>query len=175
MARMSRPSARRAAFAACMLSLGLAACGQNLSLAPNQANGLLPGEATFAQFKDIPIPAGATMNMDRSFIFGAQDSWIGRMVLNTSADVGATFDFYRNNAPQFGWDEVTTVRSAVSVLTYSRGERVLTIQIQGKTIRGAEVDLTVSPRGVPASSGASMGGGSPSVGRSPTVPVQRSP
>ena len=142
----------------------------------------MPGEATFAQFKDIPVPKGADMNMDRSFIFGAQDSWIGRVVLNVSGDPGTNFDFFKNNAPQFGWEEVTTVRSAVSVLTFTRGERVLTIQIQPKTIMGSTVDLTVSPRGSQGSSlgsGGSFGAGSPSgassVGRAPMLPVQRNP
>ena len=164
------------AYAVSLLCLAVASCSPTMTLAPNKADGVLPGEATFAQFKDIPIPAGASMNMERSFIFGAQDSWIGRMVLATSGDPGTAFDFYKNNAPQFGWEEVTTVRSMVSVLTYTRGERVLTIQIQGRTIMGSEVDLTVSPRGAPGSGVGPMGSGSgPGMGRAPAVPVQRIP
>lgn len=172
MAILSRSSAAVVS----LVCLALAACSQSMTLAPNKADGVLPGEATFAQFKDIPIPSGASMNMERSFIFGAQDSWIGRMVLTTSGDPGAAFDFYKNNAPQFGWEEVTTVRSLVSVLTYTRGERVLTIQIQGRTIMGSEIDLTVSPRGAPGAGVGPMGSGSgPGMGRAPAIPVQRVP
>ena len=52
--------------------------------------------------------------------------------------------------PKFGWQEITTVRSEVSVLTYSRNSRVATIQIRNRTLGGAVVDITVSPRGRPA-------------------------
>ena len=57
------------------------------------------------------------------------------------------FDFYKENAPKFGWQEITLVRSATSVLAYSRGERVMTVQIVNRTLRGSGIDITLSPRG----------------------------
>jgi len=106
-----------------------------------------PAQPSFSQFQDIPIPAGAKMNTDRSLILGARDAWIGRLVIVTGFNVVSAFDFFKQRAPEFGWQEVTSVRSAISILTYTRNERVLTIQIQRRRIGGAEIDLTVSPRG----------------------------
>ena len=60
---------------------------------------------------------------------------------------GALYDFYSREMARFGWREITSVRSETSVLTYGRGERVATVQIKGETLRGARVDVTVSPRG----------------------------
>ena len=176
---------RSLALAGLLAALVLAACTRSAPLAPNKGEG---GSAqdSFAQFSDVPIPTSADMKMDRSFIFGTQDAWIGRVVLSDSNNVGTLYDFYKTNTPKYGWEEITTVRSAVSVLTYTRGERVLTVQIQSRTMWGAEVDLTVSPRGsqsgqpgalgggLPASGGPAAGGPAP-VGRAPTIPVQRSP
>jgi len=61
------------------------------------------------------------------------------------------YDFYFSEMPRFGWSTVTTVRGETSVLTYTRGPRVATIQIWPRTITGAMVSMTVSPAGKTAS------------------------
>lgn len=165
-----RAPARLIALAAIVVT----ACAQD-----PQAGAGKGGQPGFAQFSDVPIPTGADIKMDRSFIFGAHDSWIGRVVLGESHNVGAMYDFYKANTPKYGWEEITSVRSAVSVLTYTRGERVLTVQIEGATLWGSVVGLTVSPRGqpsgVPGSADFGPTGGTPPVGRAPSIPVTRGP
>ena len=132
--------------------LAVAACDRAVGIAPSTsrpaANADQQGGAvSFSQFADIPIPTGSKMNLDRTLVLGPQDTWIGRLALDTSHKTTDMFSFFKQKAPEFGWQEVTSVRSAVSVLTYTRENRVMTIQIQGKTITGSEVDITVSPRG----------------------------
>ncbi len=100
----------------------------------------------FAQFPDIPIPAGATMDLERSLVLGAHDAWVGRLAMHVGGGPGALYDFYAREMTGFGWREITSVRSEISVLTYGRGERVATVQIRGDTLRGARVDVTISPR-----------------------------
>lgn len=127
----------------------LGACTGSVDLPPTDT-GAVPGQApepSFAQFSDIPVPPGVSMDIERSLVFGGRDEWIGRLVLTTSRDTGEIFDFYKQNAPQLGWQEITLVRSGTSVLTYTRGERVMTVQITNRTLRGSEINLTVSPRG----------------------------
>lgn len=101
----------------------------------------------FGQFNDIPIPEGSTMDIDRTLILGAQERWIGRLSLSTSQSAPATFDTFQSQMPKFGWTEVSAVRSETSVLTFSQGERVATIQIARTTFGGANVDITMTPRG----------------------------
>ena len=114
------------------------------------------GAATsLAQFSDIPIPRGATMNLDRSLIFGAADGWIGRLVFTNSLGSQEAFEFYGREMPAFGWQEITRVRAQTSVMTYTRGARAATIQITRTTLGGSEVNLTVSPQ----AQAAPMGGG----------------
>jgi hypothetical protein len=159
--------------AALSLAVGLASCGTSLS--PNQRDGALPGEPSFTQFRDIPIPSSTSLNKDRSLITGAQDSWIGRLVFTSFDNTTEMFDFYKNNAPGFGWEEITSVRSKISVLTYARGDRVMTVQIADRWFWGSEVELTVSPRGTPGGGMNGGGGGLPPIGRAPSIPVQRGP
>lgn len=153
--------------AAVALMLALSACSRGaidvLPTAAAEGQEGQPNQPAFSDFQDIPIPAGAQMVTERSLILGVRDAWVGRLVLETGFNVAAAFNFFKQRTTEFGWQEITSVRSAISILTYTRGERVLTIQIQGRPLGGAEVDLTVSPRG----SGAPGGGGAPQ------APVER--
>ncbi|MDC1214877.1 hypothetical protein N8000_10515 [Rhodospirillales bacterium] len=92
------------------------------------------------------------MIVDRTLIVGTQN-WFGQLALNANQGTVAIFDFYRNRLPQFGWDEITSVRAPTSVLTYEREDRILQMQISTITLRGSEILITVSPRGKPAPSG----------------------
>ena len=151
--KLSIPARNRLGrFSAVMIAtVLLAACAQGIGVTPSTTN-TTPGQATapppsFAQFRDIPIPTGAKMVVDRTLVLGPQESWLGRLVLDSNHTPTAMFDFYKQRTPEFGWQEVTSVRSAVSVLTYTRGQRVMTLQIRPKTIAGSELDITLSPRG----------------------------
>lgn len=127
--------------------------------------------AGFAQFPDIAVPAGAKMDVERSLVLGARDDWIGRLSMNSSGSTSNSYDFFLREMPKFGWQEITTVRSEVSVLTYSRNNRVATIQIRRKTLGGSAVDITVSPRGRPAAaSGSGTGMPAAPAGTVETVP-----
>ncbi len=99
---------------------------------------------TFSQFSDVPVPVDAAMNLDRTYIFGRDDKWLGRIVFTAPYAVGSVFDFYMEEMPKFGWKEVTSVRGSVSVLTYSRKSRVAMIQLEPSSFQGTVVSFTVS-------------------------------
>ena len=136
---------------AAFLLSGIAACNQT---APMQATSSAPSgsnpQATsaFSQFPDIPVPAGAKMNVDKTLVFGS-DPWFGQLALNTSSNAGLIFNFFRQNLTEHDWQEVTSVRAPTSILTYMREDRVLAISIQGSTLGGSDITITVSPRGTP--------------------------
>lgn len=134
----------------------LAGCGAIDAPAPGGGQG---GTTTggsprtavgFSQFSDIAVPAGAKMDVERSLVLGSRDEWIGRLSMSASGNTTSTYDFFLSEMPKFGWQEITSVRSEVSVLTYMRGERVATVQILSRTLGGSQIDVTVSPRGKPA-------------------------
>lgn len=128
----------------------VAGCKNSTSVSSTTPEAKQSGVVTpsgFGQFNDIPIPDGSTMDMDRTLILGAQERWIGRLSLATSQTPPAVFDLFQSQMPRFGWSEVSAVRSETSVLTFSQGERVATIQIARTTFGGSNVDITMSPRG----------------------------
>lgn len=135
-------------------ALVVSACDQKVGVggqATTRSDGQTQAQsAGFTTFPDLPMPTKADMVMDRTLVFGGDESWIGRLVIATPYSAHDMFSFYQREMPRFGWEEVTSIRAEISVQTYSRGERVATIQIQRDTLHGSEVAVTVSPRGAPA-------------------------
>lgn len=122
---------------------------------PSASGAAAPPSSAYTQFPDIPIPAGADINVEKTLIFG-NSPWFGQLSLNTRTNAGALFDFYRTNLPQYDWQELTSVRAPTSILTYDSDDRVLAISIQGSTLRGSEITITVSPKGTPKPTGGNL-------------------
>lgn len=113
------------------------------------AGGAGQTSVTFTRFPDMPIPAEGEFDLDETLVFGTEDAWFGRMVIRTQYSPDDMFEFYQTQMPAFGWRQVTAVRAATNILTYSRRERIATLQIQGTQQLGTEVAIIVSPRGSP--------------------------
>ncbi len=131
--------------------MALPACEKPLDIASTSGAGSQTGKApvSFTRFPDLPIPVKAEIDMDQTIIFGADEDWFGRLVINTPHDTNEMFDYFKQEMKGFGWREITTIRAAASVLTYSRNNRIATIQIQGGALQGSETSITVSPEGAP--------------------------
>ena len=130
-----------------VVGLLLAACENTPGIRASSAvpEGSSPEGPRLTRFSDIPIPAGARMNVTRSLILGPMDGWVGRLVFNTSTGSQTLFQFYTREMPRFDWQEVTRVRAQVSILTYTRGVRTATVQISSTTLGGAAVSITMAP------------------------------
>ena len=149
-----------------LLLAGLTACENTTPISASRSpDSTGASEASFAQFSDVPIPAGATMDLERSLVLGERESWIGRLVMNVGNSGGKVYDFFFSEMPRFNWTPVTTVRAETSVLSYTRGERVATIQIKKRTLGGSNISLIVSPKGSPVRAG----GVSSNIGNAPAA------
>lgn len=100
----------------------------------------------FSQFSDVPVPANARMDLDKTIILGAEDGWIGRLALDANYPLTEMYAFYEREMPKFAWDRITVVRSSVTTMTYSRGARIATITLQPRGAGAAIIDFTVSPQ-----------------------------
>jgi len=141
--------------------LGVGACSQTAQILPASSNTDAAGKpsgpvSAFSQFPDIPVPTGAKIIVDKTLVFGSKP-WFGQLTLDASSNANRSFDFFRENLPGYGWEEVTSVRAPTSILTYATEDRVLAIAIRGGTISGSELTITVSPRGKSQSGGSGQG------------------
>lgn len=124
----------------------LTGCAGGETMYRSDADGTNGSSPSFAQFNDIPIPEKATMDLKSTLLLGGSSAWIGRLVFSAPYTLNAMFDFYMSEMPKFGWKEVTVVRSKVSVLSFTNGDRVATVQLEPDMVNGTVVSFTVSPR-----------------------------
>jgi len=108
--------------------------------------GLSAEEASFAKFNDLPMPGSSKMNLEKSLIFGSESEWFGRINLIVGMNGAEVFDFYIFEMPNFGWKEITSIRSDISLITYQRGGRIANVRIDSTGKRATEVWVTVSPK-----------------------------
>ena len=163
---MPRPVRFRPACAALLTGLLLAACGSGITAPPRQdatapvdaGAGGAGGSSGFGSFPDIALPAGTSIDLDRSLVLGAGREWTGRLAFTARGTVAATYDYFRAEMPKLGWTEVTSLRAATSILVFNQGPRIASIQIVGRTFGGVGVELVMAPRG--SGGGVSSGGGS---------------
>ena len=145
--------------------LSLAGCISGPSLQPSsrsESSDGTPGHPAAPQFTDIPIPEGASMDLKSTLVLGPTDSWVGRLAMSASRGPSSVFDFYRAEMPTFGWKAMSEARSEVSILTYRRGARIATVQIQGAALGASDVTFTVAPEAGCSGPGGDEGGARPS-------------
>jgi hypothetical protein len=133
------------------LVLGLAllsACAMPATTIPTSADKILAGNspAVTNSYADIPISANDQLAVNESLLLNTGEQWTGRAVLKSKLDIVQAFEYYLANMPTHGWINITAVQSENSVLTYAKGRRVATIQIDRGTLSGSQVSVTVSPR-----------------------------
>lgn len=118
------------------------------------------GDATrnkLAQVTDVPLPSGYDVDNGNTIIFGEGERLSGRLVYSINSSPDDMFEFFRREMPKLGWAEISVFRAAKSVMTYSRGNRVATIQVSARTLYGAHIEMVIAPTtgggGAPPTSG----------------------
>lgn len=142
--------------AALVVLFGLAACSEGPAVTANTApsasdNAAAAGSSAqlMVLAKGTALPAGYKIDSSRTMIFGTDERWTGRLTYTASGSADEVFDFLHKEMPNFGWVEVSAVRSDNSLLTFSSEStgRLATINIRrGSAIGSTQVDMVVAPR-----------------------------
>jgi hypothetical protein len=128
------------------VALALTGCSQGAPLQPTSSGAASGIEKSFSLLTDIPIPPNSALDVERSLILGDLDRWTGRIILNVGQGTPQTFTLYQTEMTNFGWEPIMSVQAEVSVLSFTRGERAATVQIENRTLGGSAVSVTVAPR-----------------------------
>lgn len=155
-------------------ALALAGCASSTSL-PASSSSASDQPANFQLVTDIPIPSGASMDNDRSLILSDRDRWIGRVVMAVGSSANEVTAFYQAQMPNFGWQPLMSVTSEISVMTYTRGDRVANVQVERRTVYGTLVSVTVAPRQSETGTGGTGGAYEPSPRPSPSGGIRAEP
>jgi hypothetical protein len=140
---------------ALVLILGLAACAEGTAVTANNAPSAADDAAagSTAQLvvlaKGTALPAGYKIDPSRTMIFGTDEKWTGRLTYTAAGSADEVFDFLHREMPNFGWVEISAMRSENSLLTFSSEStgRLATINIRrGSVIGSTQVDMVVAPQ-----------------------------
>jgi hypothetical protein len=140
------PHRFRVSVAAFILGLSGACTGGNMDLPATSRASSGVSQPEFQPVTDIPIPTDASMDTERSLILSSRDQWTGRVVMKLGDSPSKAFAFYQREMPAFRWVPVMSVQSEISVLTFTREGRAATVQVQGRTVGGSMVIVTIAPR-----------------------------
>lgn len=140
---------------ALVVLLSLSACSEGPAVTANTAPGAADEAAagSTAQImvlaKGTALPAGYKVDPSRTMIFGTDEKWTGRLTYTAAGTADEVFDFLHREMPNFGWVEISAMRSDNSLLTFSSEStgRYATISIRrGSVIGSTLVDMVVAPK-----------------------------
>jgi hypothetical protein len=103
-------------------------------------------EPKLLQLGDFSLPAGSKLDDASTLVVGTDTRWLGRVVLRTTLSPVDTYNHFFRTLTGAGWNLITALQGKTSGLTFSRGERIATVMIEGSTLSGTSVTILVTPR-----------------------------
>jgi hypothetical protein len=130
-------------------SLLMACAGVDVGT-PGKDGGAPPEPSASQLAGDMPIPAGATIKPQDTLVMGAGNRWMGRISLTVPGEPQNVFAYFRDGLPGAGWSLTSSSYSKLSLLTFTKADRMATVQLQAANFGGNEVTITVTPAVTPA-------------------------
>lgn len=124
---------------------GLMLACNSIGNAPVASDSTVSGNIAKQLAGDVPLPQGAVIKQQDTLVMGAGASWTGRLSLTVSGEPQTVFAYFRDSMPGAGWTLTSSSFSKLSLLTFTKAERVATVQMQGSNFAGNEVLITVAP------------------------------
>jgi hypothetical protein len=126
-------------------TVGLLLACNSIGNAPVASDSTVSGNIAKQLAGDVPLPQGAVIRQQDTLVMGAGASWTGRLSLSVSGEPQTVFAYFRDSMPGAGWSLTSSSFSKLSLLTFSKADRVATVQMQGSNFGGNEVLITVTP------------------------------
>lgn len=124
---------------------GLMLACAGMGNAPVASDSTVSGNIAKQLAGDVPLPQGAAIKQQDTLVMGAGASWTGRLSLSIAGEPQTVFAYFRDSMPGAGWTLTSSSFSKLSLLTFSKADRVATVQMQGSNFGGNEVLITVTP------------------------------
>ena len=110
-------------------------------------------EATAKQIAgDVPLPQGAVIKQQESLVMGSGTAWTGRLSVTVAGEPQQVFAWFRDGLPGAGWTLTSSSFSKLSLLTFTKADRIANVQMQAGSFGANDVLITVAPAVKPAAS-----------------------
>ena len=98
-----------------------------------------------SEISDIPIPSKSIIDLEKTFILGKGDDWMGRISLKNKANVEEIYSFFLNEMIKFKYKEKSSIRSDVSTLIFENKKKAIFIKISKIKFRKTYIEITATP------------------------------
>ena len=101
--------------------------------------------ARLNEISDIPIPSKSIIDLEKTFILGKGDDWMGRLALINKEDVAKIYSFFSIEMTKFSYKEKSSIRSDVSTLIFENKKKTIFIKISKIKFGKSYIEITATP------------------------------
>jgi hypothetical protein len=96
----------------------------------------------------MPLPAASKIIGSDSLIIGRGDNWVGRVMLSGVQTPTDIYAFFQSEYPRAGWTTISAVKSKMSILVFTKGDRTATVELNEGSFTGPKtiIVITSSPK-----------------------------
>ena len=108
-------------------------------------NNVDESNSRLSEISDIPIPSKSIIDLEKTFIIGKGDDWMGRLSLITKKNIEEIYSFFLNEMAKFSYKEKSSIRSDVSTLIFENNKKAIFIKISKLNFRKTYIEITATP------------------------------
>ena len=108
-------------------------------------NNIDKSNSRLSEISDIPIPSKSIIDLEKTFIIGKGDDWMGRLSLINKKNIEEIYSFFLNEMAKFSYKEKSSIRSEVSTLIFENNKKAIFIKISKLNFRKTYIEITATP------------------------------
>jgi len=108
-------------------------------------NNVDESNSRLSEISDIPIPSKSIIDLEKTFIIGKGDDWMGRLSLINKKNIEEIYSFFLNEMAKFSYKEKSSIRSNVSTLIFENNKKTIFIKISKLNFRKTYIEITATP------------------------------
>ena len=107
-------------------------------------NNVDESNSRLSEISDIPIPSKSIIDLEKTFIIGKGDDWMGRLSLINKKNIEEIYSFFLNEMPKFSYKEKSSIRSDVSTLIFENNKKAIFIKISKLNFGKTYIEITAT-------------------------------
>jgi len=107
-------------------------------------NNVDESNSRLSEISDIPIPSKSIIDLEKTFIIGKGDDWMGRLSLINKKNIEEIYSFFLNEMAKFSYKEKSSIRSDVSTLIFENNKKAIFIKISKLNFRKTYIEITAT-------------------------------
>ena len=108
-------------------------------------NNVDESNSRLSEISDIPIPSKSIIDLEKTFIIGKGDDWMGRLSLINKKKIEEIYSFFLNEMAKFSYKKKSSIRSDVSILIFENNKKAIFIKISKLNFRKTYIEITATP------------------------------